>query len=117
MDWLSRLFGRNVSSAQIAKNRLKLVLSYDRTNITPEMLTMLQDEIVKAISKHLEIDRDGMTFETQRGDNGDHLVADIPIRSVHTPPPVEEPVPVVPEPAIRKPPPPPTYRKKHKKKY
>ncbi|MGE5139681.1 MAG: cell division topological specificity factor MinE [Rudaea sp.] len=117
MDWLSRLFGRNVSSAQIAKNRLKLVLSYDRTNITPEMLSMLQDEIVKAISRHLEIDRDGMTFETQRGDNGDHLVADIPIRSVHSPvAPEEPPTPAAP-PVVRKPPPPPTYRKKHKKKY
>jgi cell division topological specificity factor len=82
MEWLSRLLGRSPSSAEIAKNRLKVVLSYDRTNLTPEMLNTLQDEIVAAISRHLEIDRTGMTVSTQRGDKGDHLVADIPIRSV-----------------------------------
>ncbi len=82
MNWLSNLFGRGPSSAQIAKSRLKLVLSYDRTNITPEMLSMLQDEIVRAISQHLDVDRSAITISTQRSDNGDHLVADIPIRSV-----------------------------------
>ncbi len=82
MDWLSRVFGRSPTSAEIAKNRLKVVLSYDRTNLTPEMLTTLQEDIVKAISRHLDIDREGMTFSTQRGERGDHLVADIPIRGV-----------------------------------
>ncbi len=90
MDWLSRVFGRAPTSAEIAKNRLKVVLSYDRTNLTPEMLTTLQDEIVAAISRHLDIDRDGMTFSTQRGERGDHLVADIPIRGVRPPSPLPE---------------------------
>ncbi len=92
MEWLSRLLGRSETSAQIAKNRLKVVLSYDRTNLTPEMLTMLQDEIVSAISRHLDIDREGMTFSTQRSDNGDHLVADIPIRGMRAPQPTPEPM-------------------------
>jgi cell division topological specificity factor len=79
MNWLSRLFGQKPSSAEIAKNRLKLVLTYDRTNLTPEMMNLLQDEIVSVISRHLEIDRSGMSFTTQSGDGRDHLVADIPI--------------------------------------
>lgn len=79
MSWLSRLFGQNTSSAEIAKNRLKLVLTYDRTNLTPEMMNLLQDEIVGVISRHLDIDRSGMSFTTQSGDGRDHLVADIPI--------------------------------------
>ncbi len=97
MEWLRRIFGGSVSSAEIAKNRLKVVLSYDRTNITPEMLNLLQDEIVNVISQHLDIDRMGMTVSTQRGDNGDHLVADIPIRGLRpfrpSPPPPRPPVP------------------------
>ena len=80
MDWLSKLWRRPETSAEIAKNRLKVVLSYDRTNMTPELMNTLQDEIVSAISRHLEIDRAGMTVSTQRGDQGDHLIADIPIR-------------------------------------
>lgn len=82
MNWLSRLWGGGGSSAEIAKNRLKVVLSYDRTNLTPELLNQLQDEIVRVISQHLEIDRERMVVSTQRGDHGDHLVADIPIRNV-----------------------------------
>lgn len=87
MNWLSHLLGRSTTSAEIAKNRLKLVLTYDRTNLTPEMMNVLQDEIVTAISRHLEIDRAGMSFATQRGEDGDHLVADIPIISSRFPRP------------------------------
>jgi cell division topological specificity factor len=100
MNWLSHLLGRSGSSAEIAKNRLKLVLTYDRTNLTPEMMNVLQDEIVTAISRHLEIDRTGMTFTTQRGDNGDHLVADIPIIGSRFPRSGNRPV--VPAPPKRK---------------
>ncbi len=92
MDWLLKLFGRPATSAEIAKNRLKVVLSYDRTNLTPELLNTLQDEIVTVISQHLEIDRAGMTVSTQRGDQGDHLIADIPIRSLRAARPAPEPV-------------------------
>ncbi len=111
MDWLNKVLGRSATSAEIAKNRLKVVLSYDRTNLTPDMLTMLQDEIVSAISRHLDIDREGMTFSTQRGDNGDHLVADIPIRGMRAPRP-EQPPPAAVTPANTGTP----HRKKHKKK-
>ncbi len=110
MDWLSRLFGGRQTSAEIAKNRLKVVLSYDRTNLTPDMLNTLQEEIVSAISKHLDIDRQGMTFSTQRGEKGDHLVADIPIRGVRPPSPIPE-LATMPAPTPHVPP-----RKKHKKR-
>jgi cell division topological specificity factor len=89
MNWLSRLLGRSTSSAEIAKNRLKLVLTYDRTNLTPEMMNLLQDEIVGVISRHLDIDRGGMVFTTQRGDERDHLVADIPIIGSRFPKPAK----------------------------
>jgi cell division topological specificity factor len=91
MNWLSRLFGHSTSSAEIAKNRLKLVLTYDRTNLTPEMMNLLQDEIVGVISRHLDIDRGGMVFTTQRGDERDHLVADIPIIGSRFPKPAKGP--------------------------
>ncbi len=115
MDWLSRLLGRTPSSAQIAKNRLKVVLSYDRTNLTPEMLNTLQDEIVAAISRHLEIDRAGMSVSTQRGEQGDHLVADIPIRGMRAPRPTPEPAPQAAFPVPARTSPNAPHRKKHKR--
>ncbi len=111
MEWLSRLFGRPETSAQIAKNRLKVVLSYDRTNLTPEMMTTLREEIVSAISRHLDIDREGMTFSTQHGDKGEHLVADIPIRGMRAPRPAPEVLTPAPAHASAS-----SARKKHKKR-
>jgi cell division topological specificity factor len=96
MNWLSRLFGRSTSSAEIAKNRLKLVLTYDHTNLTPEMMNLLQDEIVGVISRHLDIDRGGMVFTTQRGEERDHLVADIPIIGSRFPKPSRRAAPAPP---------------------
>ncbi len=95
MNWLMRLFRPQSSSADIAKGRLKLVLSYDRTNLTPELLELLQNDIVRVISQHIEIDRAGMTVTAHRGDagGGDHLVADIPIISTRPTPKTAEQAP------------------------
>lgn len=85
MNWLSRLFGVQPPSAQVAKDRLKVVLSYDRTNITPELIERLKDDIVDAISSHIEIDRAGIEITTEHGEKGEHLIADIPIRATRNP--------------------------------
>lgn len=83
MKRFSQFFSRPPTSAEIAKGRLKLVLSFDRSKLTPELLDLLQDDLVRAISQHVDIDRDGMRITTQRGENGgDRLIADIPIRAV-----------------------------------
>ena len=100
MNWLSKIFGAQPSSAQVAKDRLKVVLSYDRTNITQELLERLKDEIVNAISEHIEIDRAGIEITTEHGDNGEHLIADIPIRARRNvlptePSAAEEPLPSI----------------------
>lgn len=82
MSWFDSLFRKNTSSAQIAKSRLKVAISIDRNNLSPEMLNMLQDDIVRAISQRLDIDRDGMKITTERGEGGQRLIADIPFKSV-----------------------------------
>jgi hypothetical protein len=56
MNIFRSLFGRSTQkSSQLAKNRLKLVLVYDRVKITPQLTIT-------------------------RGERTDRLVADIPIR-------------------------------------
>ncbi len=79
MDFLNRLFGRSTYSAQIAKERLQLVLAHDRTSISPETLEKLKDEIIAVISKHIEIDRAHVDVKMNRTPHGNRLVADIPI--------------------------------------
>jgi cell division topological specificity factor len=82
MNWLDSLFKRRAPSAQIAKSRLKVAIQIDRSNLSPELLNMLQEDIVRAISQRLDIDRAGMKITTERGEGGQRLIADIPIKRV-----------------------------------
>jgi cell division topological specificity factor len=79
--FLDRLLGKESTSAHQAKERLKLVLVHDRTDLTPGMLELLKDDLIAAISKHIDIDPTAVTIEmTHEGREG-RLIADIPLRS------------------------------------
>jgi cell division topological specificity factor len=77
---LDRLLGREPKSAQMAKDRLKLVLVHDRTDISPGVLEMLKDDLIAAISKHIEIDPSAVRIEMAHEGREQRLVADIPLR-------------------------------------
>lgn len=47
----------------IAKKRLQFVLIADRAGCTPEMLEMIKDDMIKAISKYMEIDTSGLEIK------------------------------------------------------
>jgi cell division topological specificity factor len=68
-------------SAESAKERLQLVLIHDRTNLTPEALNALKDELIQVISRHVEIDRDAVQIDVEHDGRSQRLVADIPLRS------------------------------------
>ncbi len=76
----SLIGGRQQSSSQLAKDRLKLVLVYDRVKITPQLMETLKGELIEAISRHVEIDQGGVNVTITRGDRQDRLVADIPLK-------------------------------------
>jgi cell division topological specificity factor len=69
-------------SATSAKERLQLVLVHDRTDLTPAQLESLKDELLKAISKYIEIDPEAVQIGLERDGREQRLVADIPLRSV-----------------------------------
>jgi len=74
----SMRFGRR-SSAQTAKERLKLVLVHDRAGLSPNRLDALKDELIDVISRHVEIDRHAVRISLTRDRDQQRLVADIPI--------------------------------------
>ena len=74
-------FTRNKKSAASAKERLQLVLVHDRTDLTPAQLEALKDDLLKAISKYIEIDPDAVQIGLERDGREQRLVADIPLRS------------------------------------
>lgn len=76
-----RFFTRN-KSATSAKERLQLVLVHDRTDLNPAQLEALKDDLLKAISKYIDIDPDAVQIGLERDGRSQRLIADIPLRSV-----------------------------------
>lgn len=82
-------FGRNnAASKDVAKERLKLILIHDRTNIPPQFLNMVKGDLIKVISDYADIDEDAIEITINTGENGGRasnissLVASIPIKKV-----------------------------------
>ena len=79
--FFDRVSGRK-RSAQSAKERLQLVLIHDRTDLSSAELEALKDDIMEAISRHIDIDPNAVQIGVERDGREQRLVADIPLRSV-----------------------------------
>lgn len=84
-------FFKKKSSGNVAKDRLKLVLVSDRANCSPEIMEQIKNDIIKVISKYVEIDAEGLdikiTQTESEGNNGSvpALYANIPIKDMKIP--------------------------------
>ena len=56
-------FFKKKSSGEVAKDRLKLLLVSDRSNCSPETMELIKNDIIKVISKYMEIDPDGLDIQ------------------------------------------------------
>lgn len=80
MSFFERLFGKK-NSAESAKERLQLVLIHDRTDLTPAELDSLKDDLIAAISRHVEIEPESVQIGVEHDGRSQRLVADIPLKS------------------------------------
>ena len=80
MSFFDRIFGKK-NSANNAKERLQLVLIHDRTDLTPAELDSLKDDLISAISRHVEIDAQAMQIGVEHDGRSQRLIADIPIKN------------------------------------
>lgn len=85
MGFWNRLFGHRPTSREVAKDRLHLVLVHDRIGLSEEVLTKIQDEIINALSRYVDIDREQMDISLSQGRGESKLVANIPIRPLRAP--------------------------------
>jgi len=83
MDFF-KFFSLKHSSKNVAKERLQLILINDRAGISPQLLEAIKEDILKVISKYVEIDCEEIEVKmtkTQERDGGlPALVASIPIK-------------------------------------
>ena len=76
------------NSGCIAKRRLGLILVTDRAGCTPEILEMIREDMIKAVSKYMEIDAKGLEMKVSRADETGTearlpvLCASVPIRAL-----------------------------------
>jgi cell division topological specificity factor len=74
-------------SKQVAKERLKLALTYDRGDLPRDTIEHLRDEIIQLFVKHLAIDATEIQISFDRTQEHDKLIASIPLRKARRPRP------------------------------
>lgn len=72
------------SSKDIAKDRLKIVLVHDRTNVSPRYLEQVKNDLIGVISNYMVVDESGIDIKISKVEKGNQistkLVANIPIK-------------------------------------
>ena len=74
------------SSKDVAKERLKLILIQDRNSISPDVLEAIREDMLKVISKYIEIDNEDVDIKMSSVEEiegmSPALIASIPIKRI-----------------------------------
>lgn len=81
MGWLDRIFKPKEKSGAVAKTRLQMVLTNDRSNVSPGLLEEIKDDIIEVIAKRLAIDPDNVIVNLSQTNRESRLVAEIPLQA------------------------------------
>lgn len=89
-------FFKKKNSGEVAKDRIKLLLISDRANCSPDVMENIKADIIKVISKYMEIDTDGLDIQITQTESDTSngtvpaLCANIPIREIKNKTPKKE---------------------------
>ena len=82
-DIIQKMFGKeNLGSKNIAKERLRLVLVHDRASVSPQLMEVLKDDMIKVISNYMDINESEMEISLTKNESSVALVANIPVNKV-----------------------------------
>lgn len=66
-------------SKNVARNRLKLVLMQDRTNLNPYLLERMRGELIDLLSKYVEMDKEALDLNFENDGESVALMLSIPV--------------------------------------
>jgi cell division topological specificity factor len=73
-------FLRPKASAPVARERLQLLLAYERQNRgQPDLVNVLREEILALITRHVQVNQDDVMIKMERGATSSKLEIDIQI--------------------------------------
>ena len=84
MTWetlVQRLFGSKGSKGE-AKDRLQIVLVYDRLGLSAEQMEALRKDIMETISRHIAIDAERVKIDLVHQHTPAEVVINAPVRRV-----------------------------------
>ncbi|MGC9967258.1 MAG: cell division topological specificity factor MinE [Syntrophobacteraceae bacterium] len=78
-----RRFLGDRQSGQIARKRMQFVLMHDRVDITPEMMEAVKNDIIKVLSRYMEIDNRSIKVDLEQGGDFMALISNVQIKRVY----------------------------------
>ncbi len=80
MSFLDYLLGKRPKPADIARERLQIILAHERTRRnTPDYLPALQREILEVVAKYILVDLDDIRVNLEREGDYEVLELNIPL--------------------------------------
>ncbi len=79
MSWLQKLFGNQPKSAQVAKERLQLIIAHERDGGVGDndFLPDLQRELIAVISRYVRVNPDDIRVSLEKQDRFEVLEVNI----------------------------------------
>ncbi len=80
MSLVNRLLNRERGSSRVAKGRLQQVLAQDRARVSPGQLQRMRQDVIRTVSRYLDIDPEKVEIELSQVGREVRLDAHIPLR-------------------------------------
>lgn len=77
MSLIDLLFGKKQQSAQVARDRLQIVIAQERATQTPDYLPTLQKELLQVLSKYVHVSLKDIHISQEKKDGMDVLALNI----------------------------------------